>query len=68
MLGHNHGASSAHGSVGVFRGIDDRNTDADDAFLGMVRYTRAELHAGAMNWRLLTPLSSFISTSRTHDT
>lgn len=55
MLGHSHGASSAHGSVGVFRGTDQLITDADDVFLGMVGYTRDELNRGIMDWSAMTP-------------
>lgn len=55
MLGHSHGAPSAHGSVGVFRGTDQLITDADDVFLGMVGYSRDDLIAGRMDWGSMTP-------------
>jgi diguanylate cyclase (GGDEF)-like protein/PAS domain S-box-containing protein len=34
---------------------DGRFTDANDLLLDMLGYTRAELRAGAMNWKTMTP-------------
>jgi signal transduction histidine kinase/ActR/RegA family two-component response regulator len=37
------------------KGVGDAITDADDAFLSIVGYTRAEFERGEMNWREMTP-------------
>jgi PAS domain S-box-containing protein len=39
----------------VFWTRDGRIVDANDAFLSMVGYSRAELEAGAIDWRAMTP-------------
>lgn len=39
----------------IFSKIDGRITDANDAFLQMVGYDRADLEAGKINWQVLTP-------------
>ncbi|MBM3774718.1 MAG: PAS domain S-box protein, partial [Acidobacteria bacterium] len=41
--------------VGIATGEGDFLTDANDAFLSMIGYSRKELRAGAINWRDLTP-------------
>ena len=41
--------------VGVMRGVEGEITEADDAFLAIVGYTRADFEAGRMNWREMTP-------------
>jgi PAS domain S-box-containing protein len=41
--------------VGIVVGEDDRVTDANDAFLRMVGYTREELRRGSVRWADLTP-------------
>ena len=41
--------------VGVMRGVEGDITEADDAFLAIVGYTRADFEAGRMNWRAMTP-------------
>ena len=41
--------------VGVIRGFEGDVTEADDAFLEIVGYTRADLEAGQMSWREMTP-------------
>jgi PAS domain S-box-containing protein len=42
--------------IGVFEGEEDgRLADANDAFLEMIGFTRADLGAGAVHWRALTP-------------
>jgi PAS domain S-box-containing protein len=42
-------------TVGVMRGYEGDITEADDAFLAIVGYTREEFIAGQMNWREMTP-------------
>lgn len=39
----------------VFWHVDGQILDANDAFLHMVGYTRADLQAGLLNWRAMTP-------------
>lgn len=41
--------------VGIVVGEDDRVTDANDAFLRMVGYTREELQRGSLRWADMTP-------------
>ena len=41
--------------VGVMWGFQDSLTSADDTFLQIAGYTRAELENGEMNWRAMTP-------------
>ncbi|MDF1501638.1 PAS domain S-box protein [Roseisolibacter sp. H3M3-2] len=41
--------------VGVMRGVGEVITEADDAFLAMVGYSRADFAAGRMNWAAMTP-------------
>ncbi|HEY9686673.1 MAG TPA: PAS domain S-box protein [Coleofasciculaceae cyanobacterium] len=43
--------------IGVlfWRGFDGTITDANDAFLNMIEYTREDLNQGHLNWRKLTP-------------
>lgn len=41
--------------IGLMRGVGDRITDADDAFLRIVGYTRDDLERGALSWRAMTP-------------
>ena len=41
--------------VGVIRGFEGDITEADDAFLSIVGYTRADFEAGRMSWREMTP-------------
>lgn len=42
--------------IGVtFVDIDGRLLDANDAFLDLMGYTRAELESGELNWRAMTP-------------
>ena len=41
--------------IGILVGEDDRVTDANDAFLGMVGYSREELRHGKLRWPDLTP-------------
>jgi PAS domain S-box-containing protein len=44
------------GIVGViYWNADGLITDANDEFLNMTRFTRAELEAGRINWRVITP-------------
>jgi PAS domain S-box-containing protein len=42
-------------TVGVIRGFEGDITEADDAFLAIVGYTREDFAAGQMNWRQMTP-------------
>ncbi len=44
------------GVVGIIEGVGDTITRADDAFLAMVDCDRADLSAGRLNWREMTPL------------
>ncbi len=39
----------------IFWTVDGQITDANEAFLEMLGYTRADLEAGHLNWRDLTP-------------
>ncbi len=39
----------------LFANFDGRVSDANDAFLNMIGYSRADLAAGRINWRQLTP-------------
>lgn len=39
----------------IFSHLDGRITDANDAFLQIVGYDRADLQAGKVNWQTLTP-------------
>jgi PAS domain S-box-containing protein len=41
--------------IGILFADDERITEANDAFLTMVGYTRAELEAGELRWRAMTP-------------
>ena len=41
--------------VGVMMGVGEEITDADDAFLAIVGYTREDFEAGRMNWAEMTP-------------
>ena len=41
--------------VGVMRGVGPSVVDADDAFLAILGYTRAEFEAGGMHWPSMTP-------------
>jgi PAS domain S-box-containing protein len=41
--------------VGIVVGEDDHVTDANDAFLRMVGYTREELQRGSLRWADMTP-------------
>ncbi len=41
--------------VGVMMGIGEEITEADDAFLAIVGYTREDFEAGRMNWAEMTP-------------
>jgi two-component system cell cycle sensor histidine kinase/response regulator CckA len=41
--------------VGVIVGLERDITDADDAFLAIVGFTREDFEAGAMSWRKMTP-------------
>ncbi|MGZ8490727.1 MAG: PAS domain-containing protein, partial [Gemmatirosa sp.] len=41
--------------VGVAMGVGEEVTEADDAFLTIVRYTREDLEVGRMNWAAMTP-------------
>ncbi len=41
--------------LAVFGGVDDRITEANDAFLTMLGHTRDDLDRGALQWRDLTP-------------
>ncbi len=44
------------GMIGVFSwDVDGGITDANDAFLAMVGYTREDLRAGRVNWAAMTP-------------
>lgn len=43
------------GLVGVMKGFEADITEADDAFLSIVGYSREEFEAGQMNWRDMTP-------------
>lgn len=42
--------------LGVLIATPDKVLDANDAFLRMIGYTRAELLAGVIDWRQMTPL------------
>ncbi len=39
----------------MFWEVDGTISDANDAFLAMIGYSRSELQQGALNWRTLTP-------------
>ena len=54
MLGLDLGVFDA-ASIGIIRGSGERIVDANDEFLAMVGHDRAELQAGALNWRTMTP-------------
>lgn len=41
--------------LGVVTGVQERVTDANDAFLRMVGFTREEMKAGQIDWRAMTP-------------
>lgn len=41
--------------IGVMFGDMERITEANDAFLAMVGYSRADLEAGLLRWRVMTP-------------
>jgi PAS domain S-box-containing protein len=41
--------------IGILFADDERITEANDAFLTMVGHTRAELEAGELHWRAMTP-------------
>ena len=41
--------------LGVLTGLEERVTDANDAFLRMVGFTREEMKAGQIDWRAMTP-------------
>jgi PAS domain S-box-containing protein len=41
--------------IGVMFGDMERITEANDAFLEMVGYSRADLEAGLLRWRVMTP-------------
>src|SRR5688572_28146074 len=41
--------------VGIMRGREADITEADDAFLSIVGYSRLDFDAGRMNWREMTP-------------
>ncbi|MES2523454.1 MAG: PAS domain S-box protein [Gemmatimonadota bacterium] len=41
--------------VGIMRGQEADITEADDAFLSIVGYSRLDFDAGRMNWREMTP-------------
>jgi len=41
--------------IGVMFGDMERITEANDAFLEMVGYSRADLEAGQLHWRAMTP-------------
>jgi PAS domain-containing protein len=41
--------------LGVLTGFKERVTDANDAFLRMVGFTREEMKAGHIDWRAMTP-------------
>ncbi len=42
----------------IFSNLDGAITDANDAFLQMLGYTRRELESGLLNWMKITPPSS----------
>ncbi len=39
----------------IFSDVDGKITEANDAFLRMVGYSRKELYAGEVNWKKMTP-------------
>lgn len=41
--------------IGVIKGVASEITDANDAFLAMVGYSREEFESGGMDWRRMTP-------------
>jgi PAS domain S-box-containing protein len=41
--------------IGIVEGENERITDANDAFLRIVGYTRQDLEGGRLNWREMTP-------------
>jgi PAS domain S-box-containing protein len=41
--------------LGVLTGLEERVTDANDAFLRMVGFTREEMKAGGIDWKSMTP-------------
>src|SRR5205085_5425808 len=41
--------------IGILRADGERILDANDAFLAMVGYSREEMEAGELHWRLMTP-------------
>jgi PAS domain S-box-containing protein len=41
--------------IGVIFSNDERITDANDAFLEMIGYSRDDVQAGLVNWRAITP-------------
>ncbi len=48
-------AAEVPAPVGFMRGVGYTITDADDAFLAMVGYTRRDFEHGAIDWRAMTP-------------
>jgi PAS domain S-box-containing protein len=43
------------GIIGILRANNERILDANDAFLAIVGYSRKEMEAGELHWRLMTP-------------
>ncbi len=41
--------------IGVIFSDNERITDANDAFLEMIGYSREDVQAGLVNWRVMTP-------------
>jgi PAS domain S-box-containing protein len=55
--------------VGVeFWDADGTILDANDAFLNLVGYTRADLQAGRVNWRVLTPPEQLVNSDTSIET
>ncbi len=50
--------------IGVVFSDTQRITESNDAFLAMVGYTRAELEAGAIHWRKMTPVEHTLADDR----
>jgi PAS domain S-box-containing protein len=53
--------------LGVIIAGNERILDANDAFLQMIGYSRAELEAGELRWRDITPLEQIERSERAQD-
>ncbi len=55
MPGTSPGPHDRQTALGIMWGFEDSISAADDAFLAIIGYSRADLESGAIDWRTMTP-------------